>query len=68
MSTDRVSPTRRVAASAGKLFVIVSDPSGQVAIDGSGMLVAAPDAVPLTAVGRPSTWTWTGSPSATSRT
>lgn len=52
MSTDRVSATRRVAASAGELFLIVSDPSGQVAIDGSGMLVAAPGAVPLTAVGQ----------------
>ena len=52
MPTDRVSATRRVAASADELFLIVSDPSGQVAIDGSGMLVAAPDAVPLTAVGQ----------------
>jgi uncharacterized protein YndB with AHSA1/START domain len=49
---DRVSATRRVAAPADQLFRIVSDPSGQVAIDGSGMLVAAPDAVRLTAVGQ----------------
>ncbi len=41
-----------MAAPAGELFRIVSDPSGQVAIDGSGMLVAAPDAVPLTAIGQ----------------
>ncbi len=52
MSTDRVSATLRIAASAGELFRIVSDPAGQVAIDGSGMLVAAPDAAPLTTVGQ----------------
>jgi hypothetical protein len=51
VSPDRISVTRRVAAPAGHLFRIVSDPSAQVAIDGSGMLVAAPDAVPLTAIG-----------------
>ena len=52
MPPDRVSATRRVAAPAGELFRIVSDPTGQVAIDGSGMLVAAPDAVPLTTIGQ----------------
>jgi len=51
MSTDRVTATRRVAAPASKLFAIVSSPSGQVAIDGSGMLDAAPDDRPLTRVG-----------------
>ncbi len=51
MSPDRVSATRRVAAPAGKLYQIVSRPSGQVAIDGSGMLDAAPDDRPLTTVG-----------------
>ncbi len=51
MPTDRVSVTRRVAAPADHLFRLVSDPSAQVAIDGSGMLVAAPDAVPLTTIG-----------------
>ncbi len=51
MSTDRVSATRRIAATASKLFEIVSSPSGQVAIDGSGMLDAAPDDRPLTKVG-----------------
>jgi hypothetical protein len=49
--TDRVSATRRIAAPASKLFQIVSSPSGQVAIDGSGMLDAAPDDRPLTTVG-----------------
>jgi hypothetical protein len=51
MSTERVSATRRIAASAADIFAIVSDPNGQVAIDGSHMLVAAPDAKPLRAVG-----------------
>ena len=51
MSSDRVSATRRIAAPASKLFEIVSSPAGHVQIDGSGMLEAAPDAKPLTAVG-----------------
>ena len=51
MSSDRVSATRRIAAPAHKLFQIVSSPAGHVQIDGSGMLEAAPDAKPLTAVG-----------------
>jgi hypothetical protein len=51
VSPDRVSASRRIAAPASKLFQIVSSPSGQVAIDGSGMLEAAPDDRPLTKVG-----------------
>ena len=51
MSPDRVSATRRIAAPASRLFQIVATPSGQVAIDGSGMLDAAPDDQALTAVG-----------------
>ena len=51
MTTDRVQATRRIAAPASALFRIVSSPQGHVDIDGSGMLVAAPDAAPLTAVG-----------------
>lgn len=51
MSPDRVSATRRVAAPADKLFHIVSSPAGHVAIDGSGMLEAAPDDRRLTTVG-----------------
>jgi hypothetical protein len=46
-----VSATRRIAAPASRLFPIVATPSGQVAIDGSGMLDAAPDDRPLTTVG-----------------
>jgi hypothetical protein len=51
VTTDRVSATRRIAAPAGAIFEIVRDPAGHVAIDGSGMLEAAPDARPLSAVG-----------------
>jgi len=51
VSPDRVSATRRIAAPASRLFQIVATPSGQVAIDGSGMLDAAPDDQALTAVG-----------------
>ncbi|MGD9798492.1 MAG: polyketide cyclase [Acidimicrobiia bacterium] len=46
-----MSATRRIAAPASTLFAIVSDPAGHVRIDGSGMLEAAPDARPITAVG-----------------
>jgi hypothetical protein len=51
MSSDRVSATRRIGASASAIYAIVSDPSGHVRIDGSGMLETAADAQPLTAVG-----------------
>jgi uncharacterized protein YndB with AHSA1/START domain len=51
MSEERVTATRRIAAPATTIYAIVSDPAGHVRIDGSGMLDAAPDAKPLTAVG-----------------
>lgn len=51
-STDRVRATRRIAAQAHTIFLLVSDPTRHVDIDGSGMLQAAPDARPLTAVGQ----------------
>ena len=38
-------------APAHHLFEIVSDPNGHVAIDGSGMLISAPDASVVTGVG-----------------
>jgi hypothetical protein len=50
MAPDRVSATGRIAAPAGTIFRIVSNPAGHVAIDGSGMLEAAEDRQ-LTAVG-----------------
>jgi hypothetical protein len=51
MTMNRVAVTRRIAAPASALFQIVSSPAGHVEIDGSGMLEAAPDSRPLTAVG-----------------
>ena len=51
MPADRVSATRRIAAPAHEIFSIVSHPAGHVRIDGSGMVRAASDARPLTAVG-----------------
>ena len=51
MSAQRVSASRRIKAPAHVLFEIVASPEGHVRIDGSGMLEAAPDAQPLTAVG-----------------
>jgi hypothetical protein len=51
VSDRRVSATRRIAAPAGRLFEIVSSPEGHVRIDGSGMLEAASNAGPVTAVG-----------------
>ena len=49
---DRVTATRRIAAPAHAIFLLVSDPVRHVDIDGSGMLQAAPGARPLTAVGQ----------------
>ena len=48
---DRVAVTREIAAPAHEVFAVLTDPAGHVRIDGSGMLVAAPDASPVTAVG-----------------
>ncbi|MGD9795127.1 MAG: polyketide cyclase [Acidimicrobiia bacterium] len=50
-SSDRISCTRVIDASAEKIFSVVTDPNMHVAIDGSGMLMLAPDAKTLTAVG-----------------
>ncbi|WP_035855306.1 SRPBCC family protein [Cryptosporangium arvum] len=47
----RIETTRRIAAPADRIFALISDPHGHVAIDGSGMLLAAPDARPIGAVG-----------------
>ncbi len=47
----RMTVTRVIPASAEVIFALVTLPSGHVAMDGSGMLVAAPDDRPLTAVG-----------------
>lgn len=51
MTEERVAVSRRIAAPASAIYAIVSDPAGHVRIDGSGMLEAAADAKPVTAVG-----------------
>lgn len=51
MSTQRASVSRRIPAAAEHIFGIITDPRMHVEIDGSGMLMAAPDAQPLRAVG-----------------
>jgi hypothetical protein len=50
-ATNRLAVTKTVHASPSEVFRIVSDPQMQVTIDGSGMLVAAPNAERLAAVG-----------------
>jgi hypothetical protein len=50
-SADRVTATRRIAASAHAVFVLVSDPARHVDINGSGMMRTARDATPLSAGG-----------------
>lgn len=47
----RASVTRTIAAPAADIFQIVTDPAKHVEIDGSGMLMAAPEATPMGAVG-----------------
>lgn len=47
----RISVERVVHASAADIYALVTDPAGHVRIDGSGMLVEAPDGRPVTAVG-----------------
>lgn len=46
MSDERVTVSRRINASADRLFALVSDPETHVAIDGSGMLMSTPDGKP----------------------
>lgn len=50
-AAERVAVSATVAASARTVFEMVCDPEMHVRIDGSGMLVAAPDSRPCTAVG-----------------
>jgi hypothetical protein len=50
-SVHRLAVRGVVAAPPATVFRIVCDPKMQVEIDGSGMLQAAPDSKPLTAVG-----------------
>jgi len=48
---ERIAATRRVAAPAGHIFRLITDPAVHVRIDGSGMLVEAGTGVVLRAVG-----------------
>jgi hypothetical protein len=49
--TERVSVHRNIAAPAADIYRLITDPQMHVKIDGSGMLMAAPDARALAAVG-----------------
>ena len=51
ISENRLSVSRPMAASCARIFAVVASPQGHVELDGSGMLLAAPDAQPLGAVG-----------------
>jgi hypothetical protein len=50
MTSERFEIKRQIAATPGKIFEIISSPSGQVAIDASGMLQSA-DGPPVEKVG-----------------
>jgi len=51
MVQERISTSRPIKADATKIFDLIRRPDGHVQIDGSGMLLAAADATPVTAVG-----------------
>ncbi len=51
MTEQRHSTTRRIAAPPAPIFALLTDPATHAAIDGSGMVQAAVDARPVTAVG-----------------
>jgi hypothetical protein len=51
ISEHRLSVSRQLAASASRIFALLTLPQGHVDLDGSGMLLAAPDARRLAAVG-----------------
>ena len=50
METERIEVTRTIPADAARIFAVLADPQGHVAIDASGMLMDA-DGEPVTAVG-----------------
>jgi hypothetical protein len=49
--TERISVSRQLKVPAATVFDLIRRPHGHVQIDGSGMLVAAPEAAPVSAVG-----------------
>jgi hypothetical protein len=50
MTTERIEVQRKIGTDPGAIFAVLSDPKGHVAIDASGMLLAA-TGDPVTAVG-----------------
>ena len=52
MSNERISTSRRIAASPAAIFAIVTDPSQHVAFDGSAMVEGAIEPQRLTSVGQ----------------
>jgi uncharacterized protein YndB with AHSA1/START domain len=52
VTDERVTLTRRIAASPETIFAIVGSSQGHADLDGSGMLVGAIDPKPLTEVGQ----------------
>lgn len=66
MTTERFDVRRQTAAAPAKIFALLSDPSGHVAIDSSGMLQSA-EGDRVRAVGEEFVCTWTGSLSTTTR-
>ncbi len=61
MADDRLEVERTIAADPHAIFEVLSDPSGHVVIDSSGMLMSA-DGGPVAAVGDSFESTWTGRP------
>lgn len=50
MATERIDVARTIAAPPADIFAVLSDPQGHVAVDSSGMLMAATGS-PVSAVG-----------------
>lgn len=48
---ERIEVTRRIPATADRIFRLITSPQGQIRIDGSGMLVSSPLTRPMTAIG-----------------
>ena len=65
-TSERIEVERAIAAEPAKIFAVLGDPQGHVAIDSSGMLMAA-SGRPVGAVGDRSPWPWTARHSTTTR-
>jgi hypothetical protein len=48
---ERIWVSKTISAPPARIFALLIDPNGHVAIDGSGMLLEAPGAVPVQRVG-----------------